>query len=204
MQRLKLFLPLIVFAIVAGFFFTTIARIGDGDYSPQDLPSALINRPFPAFDLPQLEQLQKTLNRADLLGEIALVNVWATWCPSCHVEHPYLNYLAQQKGVVIYGVNYKDKADLAQQWLADKGNPYRFNLFDQQGQLGLDMGVTGAPETYLLDHRGFVRLRYQGPLNEAVWQEKFQPLLEQLQKEQQSDPLSRPLQSSPPLQSTAG
>ena len=184
MQRLKLFLPLIAFAIVAGFFFVTVNRIGEGEYSPQDLPSALLNRSFPAFSLPQLEQLDKTVEQSDLLGHIALVNVWATWCPSCHVEHPYLNYLASQQGVVIYGVNYKDKADLAQRWLADKGNPYRFNVFDQQGRLGLDMGVTGAPETYVIDHRGFVRMRFQGPLNESVWQEKFKPLLEQLQREQ--------------------
>lgn len=186
MQRLKLFLPLLIFVIVAGFFYTTVDRIGEGDYSPQDLPSALINRPFPVFELTQLEQPQKILNQSDLLGQIALVNVWATWCPSCHVEHGYLNYLASEQGVVIYGVNYKDQAAAAQQWLREKGNPYRFNIFDPQGRLGLDMGVTGAPETYVLDHRGFVRMRYQGPVNETVWQEKFKPLLEQLTNEQQA------------------
>ena len=186
MQRLKLFVPLLVFVVVAGFFFITIDRIGEGEYSPQDLPSALLNKPFPAFALPQLEQPERLLRQADLLGEIALVNVWATWCPSCHVEHSYLNYLASERGVVIYGVNYKDEVDLAQRWLREKGNPYKLNIVDQQGRLGLDMGVTGAPETYVIDHRGFVRLRYQGPLSETVWQEKFQPLLTQLQREQQS------------------
>lgn len=187
MQRLKLFLPLIVFVIVAGFFFTTVTRIGQGKYSPQDLPSALINKPFPDFALTHLEQVDATITQADLKGSIALVNVWATWCPSCHVEHGYLNYLASQQGVVIFGVNYKDKLDLAQRWLLDKGNPYKLNVFDGEGRLGLDLGVTGAPETYVIDHRGFVRMRYQGPLNDTVWQRKFLPLINQLQREQQSD-----------------
>jgi cytochrome c biogenesis protein CcmG/thiol:disulfide interchange protein DsbE len=94
--------------------------------------------------------------------------------------------LAQQ-GVVIYGVNYKDDVTKAQQWLQQKGNPYRFNVVDKQGRLGLDMGVTGAPETYVIDHRGFVRLRYQGPLHEAVWLSKFVPLLKQLRQEQEGN-----------------
>ncbi len=186
MQRLKLFLPLIVFIVVAGFFFVTVNRIDEGEYSPQTLPSALLNKPFPSFELPQLERLDKNIKQADLLGQISLINVWATWCASCHVEHAYLNYLSNEKGVIIYGLNYKDKAELAQRWLAEKGNPYQFNIFDSQGSLGLDMGVTGAPETYVIDHRGFVRLRFQGPLDETIWQEKFQPLLEQLQREQQA------------------
>lgn len=185
MQRLKLFLPLIAFVIVAGFFYTMVNRIDQGEYNPQELPSALLNKPFPAFTLAKLEQPATMVKQADLLGQIALINVWATWCPSCHVEHGYLNYLASEKGVAIYGVNYKDKAPAAQRWLLEKGNPYRFNIFDPEGRLGLDMGVTGAPETYVIDHRGFVRMRYQGPLNESVWQEKFQPLMEQLQREQQ-------------------
>lgn len=187
MQRLKLFLPLIIFALVAGFFFSTIKRIGEGDYDPNALPSALLNRPFPTFSLPRLNDPEQQSSRQDLLGTISLVNVWATWCPSCHVEHAYLNHLASDKGVTIFGVNYKDDADKARRYLQTKGNPYRLSILDQQGRLGLDMGVTGAPETYVLDHRGFVRMRYQGPLSESVWQQKFQPLLDQLYREQQLD-----------------
>lgn len=185
MQRLKLFLPLIVFAVVSAFFYTTITRIDQGEYSPQTLPSALLNKPFPNFSLPKLEQLQQTVSEQDVSGQITLVNVWATWCPACHLEHGYLNYLATEMGVRIVGVNYKDQAPAALQWLQTKGNPYAFNIFDDQGLLGLDMGVTGAPETYVLDHRGFVRFRYQGPLDETVWQEKFKDLMEQLRREQQ-------------------
>jgi cytochrome c biogenesis protein CcmG/thiol:disulfide interchange protein DsbE len=183
--RLKLFLPLVGFVLVAAFFYTMINRIQEGEYNPQDLPSALINRPFPAFSLPSLpSSAQQLLSEKDLLGQIALVNVWATWCPSFHIEHPFLNQLAAERGVVIYGVNYKDQERLAQQWLEQKGNPYRLNIFDQTGGLGLDMGVTGAPETYVIDHRGFVRMRYQGPLNETVWQQKFKPMVDQLKAEQ--------------------
>lgn len=187
MQRLKLFLPLIVFAIIAIFFYTMVSRIDQGKYNPQDLPSALINKPFPSFGLPKLEDLTVSLQQKDLLGRITLVNVWATWCPSCHVEHGYLNYLASEKDIAIVGVNYKDKAPAAQRWLQTKGNPYRFNIFDPDGVLGLDLGVTGAPETYVVDHRGFIRFRYQGPLNEVVWQGKFRALMEQLQQEQLAD-----------------
>lgn len=184
MQRFKLFFPLMGFVVVALFFYVMVNRIDEGEYDPQTLPSALVNKPFPAFKLAQLEQPGRGLQQSDLLGQIALVNVWATWCPSCHVEHGYLNYLATERGITIYGVNYKDKAAAARRWLEEKGNPYRFNIFDPEGRLGLDMGVTGAPETYVIDHRGFVRMRFQGPVNETVWQQKFRPLLEQLQAEQ--------------------
>lgn len=183
MKRLKLFVPLVIFVVVAAFFYVMINRIDRGDYNPQSLPSALLNRPFPEFSLPVVEEAGRRVSRADLLGHIALVNVWATWCPSCHREHAYLNTLATEKGVLIFGINYKDKLPEARQWLQQKGNPYRFNIFDAEGRLGLDIGVTGAPETYLIDHRGFVRLRYQGPLDETVWQDKFAPLIRQLRLE---------------------
>lgn len=186
MHRLKLFLPLIAFVVVAVFFYVMVNKIDQGEYSPQDLPSALVNKTFPAFSLAKLEQLETVVSQEDLLGQIALINVWATWCPSCHVEHGYLNYLSTELGVTIFGVNYKDKAGLAKEWLEKKGNPYRFTIFDPEGRLGLDMGVTGAPETYVIDHRGFVRMRYQGPLSESVWQEKFKPLMDQLKAEQHS------------------
>ena len=187
MQRLKLFLPLVVFAAVAAFFFVMMNRIDSGEYNPKSMPSALLNKPFPEFSLSQLEQPGNTLHRELVLGKIAIVNVWATWCPGCHIEHPYLNVLARERNVIIFGVNYKDQAPAALKWLADKGNPYQFNIFDPLGDLVMDLGVTGAPETYLIDHRGFIRYRYQGPLNEAVWSQRFMPLIEQLEREQQSD-----------------
>lgn len=181
MQRLKLFIPLIIFIVLAVFFFAVQKQIGSGDYNPENMPSALLNKPLPQFQLPDL-QSGASVGADVLKNKIALVNVWATWCPSCLYEHPYLMTLAQQ-GVVILGIDYKDEPDKAMQWLQEKGNPYVAVLDDRVGKLGLDLGVTGAPETYVIDRRGIVRLRYQGPLEQRVWDETFKPLLEKLQNE---------------------
>ncbi len=183
MQRLKLFIPLFVFVVLALFFFVVQKQIGDGDYDPQNMPSALLNKPLPAFRLPDLASGAEVTGDV-LKNKIALVNVWATWCPTCHYEHPYLMKFAQQ-GVVILGVDYKDEPEKAKQWLREKGNPYIAVLDDRAGKFGLDLGVTGAPETYVVDARGIVRLRYQGALDDRIWSETIAPLITQLQREQQ-------------------
>lgn len=180
MQRLKLFIPLIIFVVLAVFFFVVQKQIGDGEYNPQELPSALLEKPLPVFELPDVQSGAIITNDV-IKNKIALVNVWATWCPSCVYEHNYLVKLAEE-GVVILGVDYKDEPAKAQQWLRDKGNPYIAVLDDRAGKLGLDLGVTGAPETYLVDQKGLVRLRYQGPLDQRVWDEHFKPLLDELIK----------------------
>lgn len=188
MQRLKLFIPLIIFAVLAVFFFVVQKQIGSGDYNPENMPSALINKPLPAFELPDLQSgttvSNDLLKNALLKNKVALVNVWATWCPSCAYEHLYLVKLAQ-RGVVVLGVDYKDEPDKARQWLSEKGNPYIAVLDDRAGKLGLDLGVTGAPETYVIDRNGIVLLRYQGPLDQRVWDETFKPLFDRLQKSEQ-------------------
>ncbi len=185
MQRLKLFIPLIVFVVLALLFLVVQKRIGEGSYDPQALPSALLDKPLPAFELPDLLTGQRVTNEA-IAGEVALVNVWATWCPTCHYEHPWLVELAKQ-GVVILGVDYKDEPAKAKQWLADMGNPYRAVLDDRDGRFGLDLGVTGAPETYVVDRRGIVHLRYQGAIDEEVWRTLIQPLVNKLQGEAKGD-----------------
>ncbi|MBD2859029.1 DsbE family thiol:disulfide interchange protein [Spongiibacter sp. KMU-158] len=177
MQRLKLFLPLIIFILMALLFLGVQWRVKNGEYSPTDLPSALINKPMPSFRLPTLDG--GVFSAADLPAEPVLVNVWATWCPTCHYEHPFLMKLAEQ-GVKILGVDYKDDAQAAQQLLDEKGDPYFASVADQSGQLGLDLGVTGAPETYLLDAQGTVLFRYQGALDQAVWDKHFVPRLAEL------------------------
>lgn len=187
MQRFKLFLPLVVFAVVALLFYVMIIRIDRGEYNPHQLPSALVNRPFPKFKLGRLAATDRMVSRKDLLGRIALVNVWATWCPTCREEHGFLVHLARDEGVLIYGVSYKDQLSDARQWLKQHGNPYRLTIYDPKGSLGLNMGVTGAPETFLIDQRGFVRMRYQGPLDETVWREKFQAKIKQIKREQSGD-----------------
>jgi cytochrome c biogenesis protein CcmG/thiol:disulfide interchange protein DsbE len=173
--RLKLFLPLILFAFLALFLFRGLGL------DPQELPSALIDRPLPEFALPALGQ-ERQLTRADVTGEAALFNVWATWCVSCRVEHPYLQQLADL-GVRIYGVNYKDEDDAALRWLQELGDPYLANIADREGSLGLDLGVYGAPETYLVDAAGIVRYRHVGVVDERVWQDVLAPLYQKFSGE---------------------
>ena len=174
-SRLKLFAPLMLFAVLAVFLFRGLSL------DPSEMPSALIDRPLPDFSLPRLGEATM-LTAADVTGQAGLLNVWATWCPSCRVEHPYLLQLAAQ-GVPIYGLNYKDNDSAALRWLDELGNPYTLNIADREGTLGLDLGVYGAPETYLLDAEGVIRYRHVGVVDEGVWQTLLQPLYTKLIKE---------------------
>ena len=187
MDRLKLFLPLIIFLALAAVFFVMEDRIADGKYSATDLPSALIDKPLPEFELPVLQSDTLITDKHLITGEPFLINVWATWCPTCHYEHPFLMELAERKEIPIIGLDYKDNAAKAGEWLAKLGDPYAAVIFDKQGKLGLDLGVTGAPETYLVDGEGIVRFRFQGALDEKVWQEKFAPLIAELKQEVSSE-----------------
>lgn len=174
MRPVRMFLPLIGFVVLAGLLWRGLAL------DPNHMPSALENRPFPDFAAFTLDGDE--VRRADLLGQVALVNVWATWCPSCAAEHAFLNGLARD-GVVIFGIDYKDDTDEARNWITARGNPYRLIVADPKGRLGIDLGVTGAPETYLIDAGGVIRHRYQGALDERVWQREFEPLLQRLAAE---------------------
>ena len=170
--RIRLFLPLIIFAALALLLFRGLAL------DPRELPSALIDRPLPQFTLPALGR-EQPLSRDDITGRVALLNVWATWCVSCRVEHLYLQQLAAQ-GVPIYGVNYKDDDAAALRWLSELGDPYVANIVDRQGSLGLDLGVYGAPETYLVDAAGVIRYRHVGVVDARVWESLLQPLYREL------------------------
>lgn len=172
MRRWVMVLPLAVFLLVALFLYRGLYL------DPAELPSAMIGKSFPAFSLPNV-QGDRTLSEADLKGKPALVNVWATWCVSCKVEHPVLNKLAQQ-GVLIYGVNYKDVNADALKWLAEFHNPYQMDIRDEQGSLGLDLGVYGAPETFFIDAKGIIRDKYVGVIDETVWREKLAPVYQGL------------------------
>jgi len=173
MNRLALFVPL---ALFAGLSLVLLLGL---DKDPTELPSVLVGQPFPAFNLPSLMAEQPFVTEQDFKGDVVLVNVWATWCFACRIEHPMLNELSAQ-GVKIIGLNYKDQRAEAQAWLAERGNPYRFNIFDAQGQLGIDLGVYGAPETFLVDASGIVRHRRVGVVDERVWNTEFRALYEQL------------------------
>ena len=145
-----------------------------------ELPSALINKPFPEFNARLLENPEKTITRADLLGRPAMVNVWATWCPTCLSEHEELMHIAQGTDIVIVGVNYKDRPTKALQWLAQYGNPYDWVLDDRDGLLGIEMGVYGAPETFLLNAAGEVVYKRVGDINPRIWRDELEPRFRQL------------------------
>jgi len=161
MKKIKYFLPLLVFILVGLFLLRGI------ELDPEELPSPLIGKPVPAFLLHELST-EKILTEQDLKGQVFLLNVWATWCISCKIEHPYLLQLAQQ-GIVIIGLNYKDDKQKALEWLKHLGNPYALNILDLEGKLGLDLGVFGAPETYLVDKTGIIRHKHVGVMDERAW-----------------------------------
>lgn len=173
MKRVLMLLPLAIFLLVAVFLYRGLFL------DPTELPSALIGKPLPSFSLPSVEDPQRLISAENLKGKPALVNVWATWCVACKVEHPVLNKLAQQ-GVNIYGVNYKDDNAAAQKWLRDFHDPYQLNIRDEQGSLGLDLGVYGAPETFVVDKQGIIRHKYVGVIDERVWREQLAALYQEL------------------------
>ncbi|MFG3695608.1 DsbE family thiol:disulfide interchange protein [Stutzerimonas stutzeri] len=176
MKRLLMLLPLAIFLIVAVFLYRGLFL------DPTELPSALIGKPLPSFSLPSVEDSQQLITAEDIKGKPALVNVWATWCVACKVEHPVLNQLAKQ-GVTIYGVNYKDDNAAAQKWLREFHDPYQLNISDAQGSLGLDLGVYGAPETFIVDKQGIIRHKYVGVIDERVWREQLAALYQELMEE---------------------
>ncbi|BDX19407.1 MAG: DsbE family thiol:disulfide interchange protein [Pseudomonadales bacterium] len=180
MRRLLLIVPLLLFLVLAGFFLQSLMTKEEG-VTELELPSPLLNKPFPTFDLPSVIDGEPRITQADLKGP-ALVNIWATWCVACRVEHPVLNRLAAE-GVVIYGVNYKDTNADAIKWLKDFHNPYQLNISDADGRLGLDLGVYGAPETYLIDANGVIRHKFIGVIDDRVWDTdlgaRYQALVEE-------------------------
>ena len=166
--RFRLFIPLATFMLIGIFLFRALS------INPMSIPSAMVGRSLPTFELPVLET-GSLANHEDLIGRSILINVWATWCAACIVEHPFLMELAEA-GILIYGINYKDEASNAKRWLLDYGNPYVSNIVDQDGRLGIDLGVYGAPETFFVDANGIIRYRHVGILNEDIWASKLSML----------------------------
>lgn len=177
MRRLFLFVPL---ALAVGLGIVLASGIGRDTSS---LESALIGEPVPAFELATLSDPDGARTASVLQGEVQLLNVWGTWCPSCKVEHPELMRLAEEKGIPIIGLNYKDNREAALTWLKERGDPYDVTLFDPQGAFGFDLGVYGAPETYIIDANGIIRYRHVGVVNEQVWRETLAPVFEQYRQE---------------------
>ena len=169
-------LPVIVFAGVAAFLYLGLYL------RPSEIPSPLIGKPAPTFDLPALEGLPGGLSRADLEGKVSLVSVFASWCGPCRLEHPLLMALAEKKRLPIYGISYKDRPEDSRGWLQSLGNPYDKIGVDRDGRVGLDWGVYGVPETYLIDREGNVAFKVVGPLTPEVLESQVLPMAARLMK----------------------
>ena len=176
MHRLIYILPVVLIAALGIAFAVGLGR------DPQKLPSALIDKPLPAFNLPPIEGEGTALSNSDLAGKVALLNVWASWCPPCRVEHPILMGIAAA-GVPIYGVNYKDKPDEAKRFLAQLGNPFVAIGADRTGKLAIDLGVYGYPETFIVDAKGVIRYRHAGPISKPDWEQTLLPIVMKLRQQ---------------------
>ncbi|HEX7028163.1 MAG TPA: DsbE family thiol:disulfide interchange protein [Gammaproteobacteria bacterium] len=170
----KTIIPLVIFIGLVILLAVGLSR------DPRVVPSPLIGKSVPAFELPQLHDPQKTFGTDDLKGQVSLLNVWGSWCVSCRVEHPLLLQVAQQNLIPIYGLNYKDTREDAINWLDQLGDPYSAVAFDAAGEVGIDLGVYGAPETYIIDRNGMIAYKHIGPISGRDWREKFLPVIQQL------------------------
>ncbi|SEI46254.1 cytochrome c biogenesis protein CcmG, thiol:disulfide interchange protein DsbE [Allopseudospirillum japonicum] len=177
MKRLLLFLPLAIFILMGAFFLRGL------ELDPSARESALIGQPLPDFRLPTLENPQRYISKADLQGQVVLLNVWGSWCPSCYQEHPSLLKAAHEYQIPVIGLNYKDEEAAAKVYLQKQGNPYAFNLVEREGErkLAFDLGVYGAPETFIVDAQGVVRYHLAGVLTDAILQQEILPKVRQWQ-----------------------
>ncbi|MGE5524401.1 MAG: DsbE family thiol:disulfide interchange protein [Rhodospirillaceae bacterium] len=172
------------FAVPLGIFLALVILLGVGlTLNPREVPSPLINKPAPMFELPQLHEPQKTFSPKEMAGKVWMFNVWASWCVSCREEHPVLMELARQNIVPIYGLNYKDQRADGMKWLSQFGNPYTLSAFDADGRVGIDYGVYGVPETYIIDKRGVIRYKRIGVVTPELLRDTIIPLVKELGRE---------------------
>jgi cytochrome c biogenesis protein CcmG/thiol:disulfide interchange protein DsbE len=171
------------FAIPIAIFVALLALLGIGlKLDPREVPSPLIGKPAPHFELPELHQAARTFSERDMLGKVWVLNVWASWCVSCREEHPVLLDLAASGAVPVYGLNYKDRREDGLAWLKGMGDPYKISIFDFDGRVGIDYGVYGVPETYVIDKSGIIRYKRIGPLTPEIVKEKLLPLVRELDR----------------------
>ncbi|MEM9494460.1 MAG: DsbE family thiol:disulfide interchange protein [Pseudomonadota bacterium] len=175
-SRLVFFAPLAAFLLLALYFTLGLGR------DPSAIPSVLIDKPAPQFSLQPIEGYENGLSTDDLNGDVSLVNVFASWCVGCRIEHPLLMELAAENDLKIYGVNWKDAPGDGTAWLQRWGDPYTRVGDDADGRVAIDFGVTGAPETFLIDSKGRIRYKFAGPITQQIWDEDFAPRIEALRQ----------------------
>jgi cytochrome c biogenesis protein CcmG/thiol:disulfide interchange protein DsbE len=173
-KHLRFLLPLGLFAVLVVFLARGLVL------DPHEVPSPLIDKPAPAFALTRLDDAAATVRRDDMLGKVWMLNVWASWCVACRDEHALLVAFSKTKALPIVGLNYKDTRPAGLEWLASFGNPYDVSIFDEKGKVGIDFGVYGVPETFIIDKHGVIRFKQIGVLTPQVIETRIQPLLKQL------------------------
>ena len=172
----KLLIPLALFVVLFAFLLVGLGL------NPREVPSPLVGKPAPEFRLAKLHTPEQQLGTADLRGQVYLLNVWASWCVACRVEHPLLVELAKSKVVPIVGLNYKDKPEEGIAWLKQHGDPYTVSVVDRDGRVGIDWGVYGVPETFIVDKAGVIRYKHIGPVDASAIENRIVPLVRELQK----------------------
>ena len=171
------------FWLLIGGFLVLVGLLAVGlRLDPHEVPSPLIGKPAPAFELPLLQQPDKRFSQKDMLGTVWVMNVWASWCPPCLVEHPVVSELARSGIAPVVGLNYKDAREDALPWLKRNGDPFKVTVYDAAGRIAIDYGVYGVPETYVIDRNGIIRYKRVGPLTPQITQKKLRPLIEELSK----------------------
>ena len=175
MKRLIFLAPISFFLVLAIYFAAGLQR------DPSYLPSMLIDRPAPEFDLPPIDGFEAGLSSADLIGKVSMLNVFGSWCVSCDIEHPVLMEIAREGVVPIYGLDWKDKPGDGTKWLQRRGNPYTAIGDDAEGRVAIDFGVTGAPETFVIDRQGRIRHKHTGPITPELWENVLTPMIRDLQ-----------------------
>lgn len=174
-NRMKLFLPALFFVAMLSLLLFGLGR------DPNQVPSALVSRPVPVFEKPDLFDPAATVSSSALRGGIFLVSIWATWCPTCVAEHAFLMELsASEPDLTLVGINYKDDVALAREFINERGNPFKLNLVDVDGSLGIDFGISAAPESFLVDSSGTIRYRHVGMIDKRVWAATLKPLLAEI------------------------
>lgn len=171
MSRLKLFIPVGIFLVLALLLWRGLYL------DPRTLPSVLIDKPLPEFELPTVEMANSIVSKDDLPDEPFLLNIWGSYCLPCLQENPIFMAAAEQDLVPIVGINYKDKSHLARMWLEDNGSPFEYSIVDEDGRLGINLGVYGAPETFVVDGNGVIRYKHIGVIDYDIWQNKIMPAL---------------------------
>ena len=179
-KAVRYYLPLVVFLVMGAFLAIGLKL------DPRHVPSPLVDKPVPDFTLPRLDDASQNFNPGQMKGTAWVLNVWASWCVSCRAEHEVLKDLVARNPVPLVGLNYKDEIADAQTWLRRLGDPYALSIVDADGQVGIDWGVYGVPETFLIDHEGVIRYKHVGPVDTKDVDEKILPLIEELQKLQSS------------------